>query len=250
MEIRIFKNRKIASEAISQLIIDSINRKDIKNLGLATGSTYQYTYYLLRKAYERNDISFEKLLTFNLDEYLDIDSSHDQTYKNYMYKHLFKYVNIKDENVYFPPTTEDNEYTKYDKLIENKGGIGLQLLGIGQNGHIAFNEPKTSFSIKTHKIELTESTRQANKRFFNHQIDQVPRYAITMGIDTIMRSKRIIVAAFGLSKAQAIYRMIKGPINEDCPASILQKHPNIKVFLDEDAAQLILKGDVLNDNIN
>jgi glucosamine-6-phosphate deaminase len=250
MEIRIFKNHKIASEAISHLIIDGINRKGLRNLGLATGSTYIYTYYLLRKAFDNHEISFKNITTFNLDEYLDIDASHPQTYRNFMYKHLFNYVNINDENVYFPPTQDKVDYKIYDKLILDKGGIGLQILGIGENGHIAFNEPGTPFSIKTHKIELTDSTRQANKRFFNHQIDQVPKYAITMGIDTIMQSKRVIVTAFGLNKAQAIYRMIKGLINEKCPASILQKHPDVKVFLDEEAASYILKGDVLNDNIN
>jgi len=250
MQTRVYKDYKKACLAISNYMIYKINQGAIRNLGLATGSTYIYTYYLMHQAFVEGRVDFSDIQTFNLDEYIDIDRSHPQTYHHFMRKHFFDYVNVKKENIHFPPVDSGVDYESYDALIQEKGGLDLVILGIGVNGHIAFNEPGTPFKTKTHQITLTESTREANKRFFNDEIDQVPRFAATMGIDTIMQAKEVIVSAFGEKKAKAIYQMLRGEVTEDCPASVLQRHPNVKVILDEEAAKYIFKKGFKDENIN
>jgi glucosamine-6-phosphate deaminase len=242
MQIRILKDKEIASIKIAHYIINMINKQNKFNIGLATGATYLYTYNFLIKAYKSNKISFKNVNSFNLDEYVDIEINHRQSYKCFMKNHLFGQIDIKIENIHFPPTERGIDYTVYDREIALKGGIDLQLLGIGKNGHIGFNEPGNPFNIKTHLISLTSSTRQSNKRFFNNRIDEVPKYAVTMGIDTIMQAKEIIISAFGKNKAHVVKEMIYGKISENLPASILQKHPHVTVFLDEQAASKVLSG--------
>lgn len=241
MHIRIFRNKSIASDFIANLIVDKINSEKEFNLGLATGSTYLETYKNLVDAYKKNNVSFEKVKTFNLDEYLDIDRNHPQTYYHFMRTHLFNDIDIERKNIFFPPVDTHVYFHSFDDIIKRNKGIDLQLLGIGNNGHIGFNEPGTIFNSKTHLIQLDQSTREQNKRFFNDNIDAVPHYAVTMGIQTIMQAKEIIITAFGEKKAEIVNNMIYGRVSEMIPATILQNHSNVTVVLDLEAASVILR---------
>ncbi|MFW5913872.1 MAG: glucosamine-6-phosphate deaminase [Bacillota bacterium] len=235
MTLKVFKDKTELSRYIASFLIDHVNRKPESNLGLATGSTFTKVYRMLTEAYIRSQVSFRNVQTFNLDEYVDIDENHPETYRNFMNRHLFDYTDIDKTRTHFPPTDADIDYTEYDDLIARKGGIDIQLLGIGVNGHIGFNEPGVPFDTRTHKVRLAETTRQANKKFFD-TLHEVPTHAVTMGIESIMASKRIILAAYGKHKADAVKDMVEGPITEDHPASILQKHKDCLIVLDEAAA--------------
>ena len=190
-------------------------------LGLATGSTPEMLYEELVALCRAGKLSFKDVTTYNLDEYVGLDGSHPQSYRYFMDSHLFNLVDI------------DN-----DDEIKQAGGVDLQLLGIGPNGHIGFNEPGTPWDAVTHIVPLTDATRQANKRFFN-SIDEVPEKAVSMGIKTVMQSRRIILMAFGKNKAQAVKGMIEGRIDNSVPASILQLHPDCTVYIDDDAASML-----------
>lgn len=235
MTIKVLKDKKALSRYISDLLIDRINGSQHLNLGLATGSTFTKVYKMLIDAHLHDQLSFKAVKTFNLDEYVDIDQSHPETYRNFMNRHLFDHIDIDKDNTHFPPTEVNAEYTEYDDAISKQGGIDIQLLGLGVNGHIGFNEPGVPFNTKTHKVQLEETTRKANKKFFE-TIEQVPSHAVTMGIESIMASKMIILAAYGHHKAQAVKDMIEGAITTDHPASILQNHRECLVVLDEAAA--------------
>ncbi len=236
MEVRIFKDKAALSDHIADFVIEEIRKKTSFNLGCATGSTYKGVYERLVKKHNEGRVSFGKVRTFNLDEYLDINKDHPEAYRNYMSRHFFDHVDINIANTHFPPTDEHAEYESYDGFIASQGGIDLQLLGIGTNGHIAFNEPGTPFTQKTHKIRLADATREANSRFFT-SLSDVPRYAVTMGIDTILGAKRILLAASGKDKAAIVKTFLEGPISERVPASALKKHDDVVVVLDEAAAQ-------------
>lgn len=238
MRLKIVENKSGMTQYVAEELIKRLEANPHLNLGLATGSTYIDVYAELVRAYEAGRVSFCHVQTFNLDEYMDISSDHPETFQNFMDRHLFSHIDISRANTHFPPIDEHADYAAYDELIASKGGIDIQLLGIGTNGHIAFNEPGTSFDTKTHLIHLTEATREANKRFFN-SIDAVPCRAVTMGIDTIMQSEEIIVAASGSKKAEAVRAMLKGPLQEDVPASVLQLHDNVTVVIDREAAHLL-----------
>lgn len=230
-----FKDKTELSRYIASLLIDRVRRSQGLNLGLATGSTFTKVYRMLTIAYRHRQVSFKDVRTFNLDEYVDIDENHPETYRNFMNRHLFDHIDIDQSKTHFPPTEADIDYTEYDDLIASLGGIDIQLLGIGVNGHIGFNEPGVPFDTRTHKVRLEETTRQANKKFFN-TVHEVPTHAVTMGIESIMAAKMIILAAYGEHKADAIRDMVEGPITEDHPASILQKHKDCLIVLDEAAA--------------
>ena len=198
-------------------------------------------YELLREDHEKNHTSYKDVKSYNLDEYFGLDASHPQSYHYFMYKNLFNGIDIKDENVHVPcgqGNIQENcdEYNKM--LAENP--IDIQLLGIGANGHIGFNEPNTSFEQETFVVKLTEKTRLDNQRFFN-SLDEVPKYAMTMGIKNIMKSKKLILVASGKNKAEAVKKLASGVVTEEFPASILWKHPDAIVFVDEEAASLITK---------
>lgn len=236
MEIKVFKSQEAISEFVSELFIEEI-KKENPVLGLATGGTPVPTYKkLIEKTKERN-ISWGHVRTFNLDEYTGIGPAHEQSYRYFMNENLFNKVDINIYNTYVPLGFGDLEKNArtYDEKISLEGGIDLQILGIGSNGHIAFNEPGTSFEQGTHVIELTESTREDNKRFFN-SIEEVPTHSITMGLASIYKSKKIVLVATGENKADAIYKMIEEKPTTDLPASILQNHENVIVVLDTDAA--------------
>ena len=209
-------------------------------LGLATGSTPIGAYKRLVEGYEAGDLDFSQVKTYNLDEYRGLPGDHDQSYRYFMNTNLFDHVNIDKANTHVPDgLAEDYEAAcaAYDEAVAAAGNQDLQLLGIGNNGHIGFNEPGDAFVRGTHCVDLTASTIQANSRLFD-SIDDVPRQAFTMGIGTIMAARTILVMANGEVKAQAVHDMIYGPITPACQASILQLHPNVVLVADEAALSL------------
>ncbi len=207
-------------------------------LGGATGSTPLGLYAELVRRNKAGKISFKDVKTFNLDEYVGLDGSHDQSYRYFMNKNLFEQIDIDIANTHVPSGIVTENCADYDKEIEAAGGIDLQLLGIGVDGHIGFNEPGTPLDSLTHVVELEESTRVANSRFFK-SIDEVPTHAVTMGIKTVMNARAIILMAIGKSKAEIIAKTLQGPICTEVPASILQLHPFVEFYLDPEAAALL-----------
>ena len=239
MELIIATKEEI-NQIVSKEIIDLINKNNNCILGLATGSTPEGVYKLLVEAYNKKEVSFENVKSYNLDEYVGLEETHNQSYRYFMNSHLFNHIDIKLENTHIPSNKDDeNNLEIYDQKIKEAGGIDIQILGIGSNGHIAFNEPGTSFNSNTHIVTLNESTISDNSRFFN-SIDEVPKQAITMGLNSIMQAKRIILIAFGKNKQDAIYKMMALDPSEELPASILQNHPNVTIYCDEDAASLLV----------
>lgn len=208
--------------------------KGAKTLGLATGSTPLAFYDEIRKS----DLDFSDMTSVNLDEYVGLVADNDQSYHYFMQENLFRAKSFKESFLPNGLASDLQEETRrYDQVIAEHP-IDFQILGIGHNGHIGFNEPGTSFDVTTHVVNLTEDTIKANSRFFD-SIDDVPKQAISMGIQSIMQSKMIVLMAYGQGKADAIKQMIEGPVTEDLPASVLQKHPNVVVIVDEAAASAL-----------
>ena len=210
-------------------------------LGLATGSSPVGTYDQLAAMYEDGILDFSHVKSVNLDEYVGLDGSNDQSYRYFMNDNLFDHVNIDKANTHVPNGHADDleeEAVRYESFIQSLGGIDLQLLGIGHNGHIGFNEPTDNFPATVHTVQLTESTINANSRLFERRED-VPTQAITMGIGTIMKAKKIVLLANGPKKAQTIYDTVYGPITPKVPASILRLHPDVTIFVDEEAGALL-----------
>ncbi|MFE4430467.1 glucosamine-6-phosphate deaminase [Peribacillus butanolivorans] len=242
MNIIKVQDYKEMSQSAANIVIRKVKENSKIKLGLATGGTPKGTYDALIEDHMRNNTSYENVTSFNLDEYIGLDSNDPNSYHYYMDQSLFAHININKEQTYLPNGTADNldkECTRFDKMIETLGGIDLQILGIGQNGHIGFNEPGTSFSSGTHVVVLEESTRQANARYFD-SIDEVPTHAITMGIATIMKSKEILLLISGEEKAETLKKLIHGEITEEFPASILKKHNNVTIIADRKALSGVL----------
>lgn len=229
-------SRKAANIIAAQVIL-----KPDCVLGLATGSTPIGTYKELIKGYENGDLDFSLVKTANLDEYRGLEKSNDQSYDYFMKENLFNHININFDNLNIPngenPDAEA-ECKRYEAVVKELGGQDLQLLGMGHNGHIGFNEPADEFVKETHCVDLQESTIQANKRFFE-KVEDVPTQAYTMGINTIMQAKTILVIVSGTDKAEIVKKAFFGPVTPQVPASILQMHPNVIVVVDEAAASLI-----------
>lgn len=241
MRILVCKDYSEVSKKAAQLILSQVTLKPNSVLGLATGSTPVGMYKELTKLYEKGLIDFSKVTTFNLDEYCGVSQSNPQSYYQYMEENLFANVNINSELTNLPKgdaTDIETECQEYEQRIRMAGGIDLQVLGIGNNAHIGFNEPNQHFETVTHVVELNESTRQANARFFNG-LDEVPTHAITMGIGSIFKSKKIMLLASGLGKAQAIFDTVNGKVQSNTPSSILRLHPDVVIILDEEAASLL-----------
>lgn len=241
MNVKIFNSASEIGVEAAKLIINKIKENGSAILGLATGSSPIPTYKELINAYNDGDITFKDVKSFNLDEYCGIPASDKNSYYTFMHENLFNYIDIKEDNIKVPNGNPDNvdEYCQsYDNKIKEAGGIDIQLLGIGRNGHIGFNEPANSFTKGTYKVKLTDSTIEANKRFFE-KVEDVPTEAITMGVESILNAKEIILIATGKDKAQAIHDMVKGAVSPSCPASILQMHSNVHIFIDTDAASLL-----------
>lgn len=210
-------------------------------LGLATGSSPIGTYKQLIEWYQKGDLDFSAVTSINLDEYKGLTKDNDQSYAYFMYENLFKHINIDMEHTNLPngmAEDADAECARYNQVIENAGGIDLQLLGLGHNGHIGFNEPDSVFPKLTHLVTLTESTIQANSRLFDN-IEDVPRYAFTMGIQTIMQAKKIVVVVSGEDKADIVAKAFFGPVTPQVPASILQLHGDVSIVGDEAALSKI-----------
>lgn len=238
MEFHVYESARAACEAAGVLIAAQITRKGNSVLGLATGSTPIPAYEMLVSWYEKGVIDFDRIRTFNLDEYVGIDRNNPLSYHDFMQEHLFSKVNIRPENAHLPYGRSAEECEAYDEAIRAAGGIDIQLLGIGRNGHIGFNEPAADFTYGTHVVTLTENTIEANARFFA-SADDVPRQAISMGIGNIMNARCVVLVATGKSKAEAVYRTICGPITPEVPASILQLHPCCVILTDTEAASLM-----------
>nr|WP_277423386.1 glucosamine-6-phosphate deaminase [Vaginisenegalia massiliensis] len=229
-----FANSQEASQKVAERMIQAHDQENARVFGLATGSTPIELYQLL----SQSAVDFSDSIAINLDEYYGLDQNHPQSYHTYMQNHLFRHKPFAHS--YIPNGHNldvDQEIQAYDQILKNHP-IDLQLLGLGKNGHIGFNEPGSDFTSHTQLVNLTESTIQANQRFFNHN-ETVPTQAYSMGIASILAAKEIILLAFGEHKAQAVQAMVEGPVTPDLPASVLQTHPKVSLYLDEAAAHLL-----------
>lgn len=243
MKIIITKNYEELSKVAANEMADVVKSNPSAILGLATGGSPIGMYKELIRMNEAGEIDFSKVTTVNLDEYVGLSGDHPQSYRYFMNENLFNHINIDKNNTYVPNGLAENieeECKNYDKKIADLGGTDVQLLGIGNNGHIAFNEPADDLVSGTHLTNLTQATIEANARFFD-SIDEVPKTALTMGLGGIMKSKKIIVIASGESKAEAVKEMVSGKISTKMPASMLQMHRDVTVIIDEDAAKLLQK---------
>ena len=241
MRVIIAKNYEEMSKIAAKEIAKLLYVKPDAVLGLATGSTPEGVYKELVELNKQNKIDFSKATSFNLDEYRGLKGDHPQSYRYFMNSNLFDHVNIDKSKTRVPNGIAEDiekECREYDEAIENAGGIDLQLLGIGRNGHIGFNEPSDYLNLNTHLTDLTEDTIKANSRFFD-SIEEVPTEAVTMGLGSIMKAKKIILLASGEKKAEIIAKLVEDKISTRVPASMLQVHHNVLVIIDEEAASLL-----------
>lgn len=242
MQIVVVENQQELAKEATRLIVGQLKAKPDSVLGLASGQTTLPVYKLLARLFSRGKVDFSQATTFILDEYLGLSPNNKNSFRYYFNHNLFDRVNLKRENILVPNANAENlerECSRYEKAITARG-IDLILLGIGENGHIAFNEPPADFDSKTHVAKLSESTIQANSEFFRGR-EEVPARAITVGISTIMKAKKIVLVASGKEKALAIGGAVEGSVSPQCPASILQRHGDVVVIVDEGAASFLSK---------
>lgn len=240
MEIIIKNDAADASATAARVVARLVREKPHAVLGLATGSTPLRLYRELVRMHEAEGLDFSRVTTFNLDEYVGLENDHEQSYHAFMWNELFSRINIDPKNVHIPDGMADDipaSCAAYEQAIAAAGGIDLQVLGIGSEGHIGFNEPTSSFASRTRIKTLTRQTVTDNARFFEGDESRVPRHCITMGIGTIMDARMILLLAFGEAKARAVTASVEGPVAAIMPASVLQHHPVAKVFVDEAAAK-------------
>lgn len=232
------KDYEAMSKKAAEIFIEAIKEKPNIILGLATGSTPIGLYKELIRAHKEEGLDFSKVTTFNLDEYIGLSPDHPSSYEYFMREELFNHINIPRENIHIPDGLAENieEYCKkYDEMIDKAGGIDIQLLGVGENGHIAFNEPDESLSLGTTIVELTENTIEVNSRFFQ-SVEEVPRTAISMGIGSILKAKKIVLLANGKRKAPVIKKLLSTDrVSTKFPVSFLLLHPDVTVIVDEEA---------------
>lgn len=241
MKVVVAKDYREICKLVSRIFAAQVTLKPDSVLGLATGSTPVGMYQELVQMYQEGRIDFSYVRTVNLDEYAGLSGDNDQSYRYFMNHNLFDHINIDKENTNVPDGTAADlqaECERYEQVVADMGGVDIQLLGIGNNGHIAFNEPCSEFPEKTHIVDLTQNTIEANARFFE-SMDDVPKKALTMGIGTIMKAKKIVLMANGPKKAQTIYDTLYGPITPEVPASVLRLHPDVTIFVDEQAGALL-----------
>lgn len=229
IKIEVVKNKEAGGKKAFGYIKEAVN-EGAKVFGLATGSTPETLYQELRES----DLDFSDKIAVNLDEYVGLEADHPQSYAYFMQEQLFDAKPFKETHIPDGMAPEEAEVERYNGILE-KHPIDVQILGIGTNAHIGFNEPGTSFDTKTHKVKLTADTIQANKRYFESE-EEVPKHAYSMGIDSIMAAEKIILMAYGKNKAEAIEKTVNGPVTEEVPASILQQHPDVVIIVDEEAA--------------
>lgn len=247
MRIYRAKNYEEMSRKAANIMSAQVIMKPDAVLGLATGSSPIGTYKQLIEWYKKGDLDFKEIRSVNLDEYKGLASTDNQSYAYFMRTNFFDHINIKSEHTHIPNGLETDitfECKRYNNIIKELGGIDLQLLGIGNNGHIGFNEPGEAFEKETHCVKLTDTTIEANSRFFS-SIEEVPKYAYSTGIKNIMQAKSILLIASGEGKAEALYNALFGPITPTVPASILQLHNNLSVVADDDALSVILEKGLL-----
>lgn len=241
MNVLIYENEEQIGIAAGNYMCGQVLQKPDSVLGLATGSTPLKPYGQMIELYKKSIVDFSKVTTFNLDEYVNLDVNDKNSYHSFMHENLFDHINIPEENINFLDGNAadlDEECRRYEKKIKAAGGIDIQLLGIGSNGHIAFNEPADCFQRWSHVVTLKESTVKDNSRFFK-SIEEVPTQAVTMGIGSIMQAKKILIIAIGENKAKAIKQLIDGNVTPMCPASVLQFHKDVTLMLDKAAASLV-----------
>lgn len=241
MKVIVCANFDEVSEKAAQLVEAQILENDHSVLGLATGSTPLGLYERLVEGVASRGISYKNVRTINLDEYLGLAKGHTESYRTFMSDNLFDKIDILTGNTYIPDGTTDSpeeECLRYEQVIDSVGPIDLQVLGIGTNGHIGFNEPGTDSNSLTHVVELVASTRESNARFFP-SIDEVPTHAITTGIKSILKSEKIILLASGKSKAEAVKTLLSKNVSESFPASFLWNHKDVTLLVDQDAYQLV-----------
>ena len=241
MNVLVFDTEEQIGVAAGYYMCGQVLQKPESVLGLATGSSPIKAYDHMVSLYEQGAVDFSKVTTFNLDEYCRLDVKDKNSYHTFMYENLFNHINIPEENINFLNGNAwdlEKECANYELKIKNAGGIDIQLLGIGSNGHIAFNEPADAFQRWSHVVNLKESTIADNSRFFD-SVEDVPTQAVTMGIGSIMQAKRILIIAIGEKKAKAIKQVIDGNVTPECPASILQFHKDVTLMLDKGAASLL-----------
>lgn len=238
MKIIRAKDYKDMSRKAANIISAQVIMKPNCVLGLATGGTPVGAYAQLVDWYNKGDLDFSEVTTVNLDEYRGLPKEHPESYWSFMHKNLFDKVNIRPEAIHLPDGTNPDAADackKYNEIIHSVGGIDLQLLGLGPNGHIGFNEPGEAFELETHCVDLTPATIEANKRFFDGNEDLVPKQAYTMGIKTIMQARKVLMVANGKGKADIVKKAFFGPVTPEVPASILQMHPDFILVGDEEA---------------
>jgi len=237
MDIITTSSYEAMSTTAANYVIDLVKGKPYTVLGLATGGTPTKMYELLIEDHQAHHTTYKDVISFNLDEYAGLEQNHPNSYYSYMNQTLFKHLDIIKQHTFIPngmAESLEKECARYDQVLLDNGPIDLQILGLGENGHIGFNEPGTSFESETHIVRLTESTRHANARFFG-SIEEVPTHAVTMGIKSIMNAKAILLLVSGENKKNALERLLDGPVSEDFPASILKMHPNVKIIADKSA---------------
>lgn len=235
MKVIVVKNYDEVSKEAFNVIKEVVTNKSNAVLGLATGSSPIGLYENMIKDHKENGTTYAGCQSFNLDEYVGIDRDHSQSYWTFMHENLFHGIDLPEENIHVPYGNSKEDCAAYEKDMENVC-VDVQVLGIGGNGHIGFNEPGTPFDEETHIVELTEKTRSDNARFFENDINNVPTHAITMGIATIMKAKKLLLVASGANKADAVAAMVQGPVTPEVPASVLQNHDDVVVIVDEAAA--------------
>ncbi len=248
MEITITENYEEMSKVSAQIIAEEIRKKHNLVLGLATGDTPIGTYKELVRIHKEEGLDFSKVKSFNLDEYLGLAPLHKNSYNYFMWENLVKHININPENVYIPQgnINDPEQFCRwYEEQIKRLGGIDLQILGIGSDGHIAFNEPGSSFASRTRIKALVEQTIEDNSRFFD-RIEDVPRFAITMGVGTILEAKKILLIANGKKKADVCAKFIEGPVTSQITATALQLHSYVNVVLDKEAASKLKRTEYYN----
>lgn len=241
MRIYVTEDYNAMSHRVASILAAQVLLKPDCVLGLATGSTPVGAYKQLVEWYKKGDLDFAQVRSINLDEYVGLAPTHDQSYRYFMQSNLFDHVNIVPANTNVPNGLAEDaaeECRRYNEVIHTLGPIDLQLLGMGHNGHIGFNEPAETFELETHVVDLTDTTIQANARFFA-SADEVPRQAMTMGIQTIMQAKKVLVAVSGKDKAEIVKKAFDGPVTPDVPASILQMHPDVILVGDKAALSLL-----------
>ena len=242
MNIRIFDAPGQVAAALARRVADALGETADVVLGLPTGRTPVAMYGELRRLHEEGQADFSRAVTFNLDEFAGVAPSHPGSFRQYMEKHLFQAVNLAPERIHFLDGSApdlDAECNRYEEQIAAAGGLDLQILGIGANGHIGFNEPGDELVSRTHRVTLAETTRRDNAALFGGDISRVPREALSMGMGTILKAETLILVAMGERKARCIERTINGPLTPHLPASFLQLHRRAELYLDKEAASLI-----------